>query len=150
MSGEYSRGQVPNVLVFSWAANTTSAAVQNMGVDHRGANVLMPKQLLHGANVVAVSQQVCRKRMAKCVAGHSFGQPSFPHGGLDRLLNERFVNMMTPLLAGPLVHPPIVLGENELPAPLLVGVWILASQPCKRVTRRIEPNRTRSKKALRP
>ena len=41
---------------FGWTADTTSTSIQNMGVDHRRANVLVPQEFLHGADVVAVSQ----------------------------------------------------------------------------------------------
>jgi hypothetical protein len=36
-----------------------------MGVNHRRANVLVAQEFLHGADVVAISQQVCRERIAK-------------------------------------------------------------------------------------
>ena len=32
------------------------AALKYMGVDHSGADILMPEQLLHGANVIAILQ----------------------------------------------------------------------------------------------
>ena len=35
-----------------------------MGVDHGGGHILMPEQLLHRADVVAIFQQMGRNRMA--------------------------------------------------------------------------------------
>ena len=45
-----------------WTADATSASIQNMGVDHRRANVLVPQEFLHGADVVAVGQQMGGER----------------------------------------------------------------------------------------
>ncbi len=39
------------------ALNATTAPIQNMGVDHCCAYVLVAQQFLHGADVVAVGQQ---------------------------------------------------------------------------------------------
>ena len=41
-----------------WTADTTSASIQNMRVDHRRVNVLVPQAFLQGADVVAVGQQM--------------------------------------------------------------------------------------------
>ena len=35
------------------ADNTATAFVQDMGVHHRGIDVLVPQELLHGTNIVA-------------------------------------------------------------------------------------------------
>lgn len=39
------------------------AAIQHMRVEHRGHDVFVTQQFLDGANVIAVSQEVCGKRM---------------------------------------------------------------------------------------
>ena len=57
------------------ALHTPASAVQNMGVDHGRFDVFMPEQFLNRSYIVAHFQQMCRKRMAKRVAGGSFGQP---------------------------------------------------------------------------
>lgn len=38
-----------------------SAPLQDMGIDLRGFHVLMSKQLLHGSDVIADINQMCRK-----------------------------------------------------------------------------------------
>jgi hypothetical protein len=43
------------------ADHAPAALVQNVGVDHRGGNIGMPEQLLHGAYVVAGFEQVSSK-----------------------------------------------------------------------------------------
>jgi hypothetical protein len=43
-------------------------------------------------------------------------------------LHKRFVNTVAPLLASPPIYPPILLGEDELPTPFPIGVWVFANQ----------------------
>ncbi len=43
--------------------NPLASAIQDMGIDHRRFHVTMAQQLLHRSDVVAVLQQVRRKRM---------------------------------------------------------------------------------------
>ncbi len=40
------------------ATDTSSTSVQNMGIDHCRANVLVSQEFLHGADVVAVGEQM--------------------------------------------------------------------------------------------
>ena len=41
------------------AAHALASASQDVGVDHRRANVLMPEELLHRSDVVSVLKKVC-------------------------------------------------------------------------------------------
>lgn len=38
-------------------------AIQHMRIEHRDLDVFVPQQVLDGANVIAVSQEMCGKRM---------------------------------------------------------------------------------------
>jgi hypothetical protein len=49
------------------AADAEGAAVERMGIDHRGAHVAVPQQFLDGTDVLALLQQVGRKGMAEAV-----------------------------------------------------------------------------------
>ena len=80
------------------------------------------------ADVVAVGQQVGGERMAEGVASDSPGQSGLSRSLIDRLLDERFVDVVSSLLAGLRVRPAMLLREHELPTPLPVGVGILAGQ----------------------
>ena len=51
------------------ALHPLSATVQDVGIDHRGPNVLVPKKVLDGSDIVTVAEQVRGKRVAKRVAG---------------------------------------------------------------------------------
>ena len=39
--------------------NSLTAAIQDMGIDHRGADISVPQELLNGPGVVSVFQQMC-------------------------------------------------------------------------------------------
>ena len=42
-------------------AHPFTATLEYMGIDHRGADIFMPQQLLHSADIIAIFQQVGRK-----------------------------------------------------------------------------------------
>ena len=88
----------------------------------------MAQKFLHGADVVAIGQEVRGERMPEGVAGNPFGQPSPAHRLRDGLLDERFVNVVASLLAGLGVRLAMLLRKHELPAPLAVRVRILTVQ----------------------
>ena len=50
------------------AVDPTSSLLQHMGIDHRCTHVLVPQEFLHGANVVALLQEVSRKAMAERIS----------------------------------------------------------------------------------
>jgi len=47
-----------------WTQDAAASAVEDMGVDHRRRDILVPQQLLHGPDVVAGLQQVGCKGMS--------------------------------------------------------------------------------------
>jgi len=110
------------------AAHAAPASVQDVRVDHCRSNVFVSKEFLHGTNVVTVGQQVCRERVPERMARDSLREACLPHRSLQRPRKQRFVDVMTALLAGLGVSPATFLREHELPAPLLVGIWVLAGQ----------------------
>ena len=71
-----------------------AAFLEDVGVDHRCADVCVAEQLLDGAEVVAVFEEVGRERVAKGVARCAFGD----FGELDRaaqgFLHGGFVEVM--------------------------------------------------------
>jgi hypothetical protein len=48
----------------SGAEDSADASIEDVGVDHRSANIPMPKQFLNRSDIVAIFQQVSSKRMA--------------------------------------------------------------------------------------
>ena len=61
------------------AYDPVPATVQDMRVDHRRAHVGMAQQLLDGADVVAVRQQLRRKRMPEGVTADVLGDARSVH-----------------------------------------------------------------------
>lgn len=46
-----------------WTLNASAAAIQNMRVDHRRADITVPQQLLYGPDIVPIFQQMRSERM---------------------------------------------------------------------------------------
>ena len=54
------------VLAVEWAAYAKATAIEDVGIDHDGADVSVAQQILDGADVVAVVQLVGGEGMAGC------------------------------------------------------------------------------------
>ena len=104
------------------------APVENMGIDHRRAHVLVAKKLLDGADVVALLQQVGGKRVTEGMARRRLGDPGGTDGILHRSLKHGFVKVVPASLAGDGLHVETRGGEDPLPAPFAAGVRVLAQQ----------------------
>ena len=57
-----------------------AGTVEDMGVDHSGGDILVAEQLLNGANIVVVLQQMCGKTVPKSMAAGRFSDPGGPDG----------------------------------------------------------------------
>ena len=68
--------------------------LQDVGVDHGGADVGMAEQLLHGADVGAGLQQVGGERMAQRVHGRRLGDAGGAHRRLEVALQALLVEVM--------------------------------------------------------
>ena len=65
-----------------------------MGVDHGGANIGVAEEFLDGADVVAIFEQVCCKRMAEGVGGSTFINAGEADGSFDFPLDVGFFHVM--------------------------------------------------------
>ena len=99
-----------------------------MRVDHGGLNILVPEQLLHGADVVPSPQQLGRERVPKRVWRHLLGDPGLEPRSPDRSLHRRLVEVVTSSLPGLWIPVRPCGREDPLPWPLPVGVRVLGSQ----------------------
>src|SRR5437763_2180085 len=74
------------------ADHPATTTVEDMGVDHRRADVDMPEQFLHGADIVARFEQMGRKGVTQRVRGRRFREPGItnrlPHRSLERLIGK--------------------------------------------------------------
>ena len=57
------------------AANPQRPPIEDMQVDHRGRDVAMPEQFLHGPDVVAVFQQMGREGMTERILTLPMNRP---------------------------------------------------------------------------
>jgi hypothetical protein len=62
-----------------------------VGIDHGGFDIFMPQEFLHGADIVAVLQQVGSEAMAKGMAADPFANACLQDSLLERLLQATFV-----------------------------------------------------------
>jgi hypothetical protein len=53
-----------------------AATIEHVRIDHRRAHIRVPEQLLHGANVVTVLEQMRRERMPERMAADPVGNPA--------------------------------------------------------------------------
>ena len=58
----------------------------DVGVDHGRADVLVAEQLLHGANIIAILQQMRSKTVPEGVATGGFGNAGRTEGGKSWLI----------------------------------------------------------------
>jgi hypothetical protein len=65
-----------------------------MRVDLGGGHVPVPEQLLNGADVLAVFQQVCGERVAEGVGARPFRDPGLADGILHRALEHGLVQVV--------------------------------------------------------
>jgi hypothetical protein len=63
-----------------------SGPVQNVGIDHRGSDVLVAEQLLDSTNVIAILKQMRRETVPKSVAARRLSKPSGPDGNFHSVL----------------------------------------------------------------
>jgi len=90
------------------------AAVEDVGVDHCRADVLVAEQFLDGADVVPVQQQVRGEAMAEGVAGSLFVDLGFLEGLFQRSLYGAFREMVAaygPASPGPRPYWPCMVSS---------------------------------------
>jgi hypothetical protein len=66
--------------------------------------------------------------MGQGVAGRPLDDMRISNGLLERLLQNGFIHVVSPLLGGPWVLPPVLLWENPLPTLFRWSVGILPVQ----------------------
>jgi hypothetical protein len=74
----------------------------------------MSEEFLNGAEIIAIFQQVRGKRMPQRVAIDRLSQSCVSRGLFDGSLPHRFVQMMPPVLTGPIPHRALLVeGQNR-------------------------------------
>jgi len=85
--------------------------VQDMGVDHGRADIVVPEQLLDGPYIGAGFKQVRGKRMAEGVTSCMLDNAGLPNGLLHGPLEYRLTGPVAALPAGLEILPPVLLGR---------------------------------------
>jgi hypothetical protein len=86
------------------AADAEWAAIENVGVDHGGPEVAVAEELLDGADVGAVLQEVGREGVPEGVAGDAFRDAGGGGRAADGALDARLVEVVAEPLAGGVVR----------------------------------------------
>ena len=74
--------------------DAAAPAIEDMGVDHRRADILVAEQLLDGANVIARLQEMCGERVAECVRGGGLVDTGISDGLCNGPLDGLLVDVM--------------------------------------------------------
>jgi hypothetical protein len=89
-----------------------TTAVKDVRVDHRGGYLLVPEEFLDRANallhaallrVLGLLEQIGGEAVAQRVGSDGLRNPSMPRGGVNGLLQHRFVNVVPLRFAEPRV-----------------------------------------------
>ena len=107
-----------------WAANSSSAFVQNMGINHGGTDVFVAQQFLNCTNIVSVLQEMGGEAVTKCMTADEFINPGHLRSFLDRFIQTALMNMMTPLDTASWVNGDGFSWKHILPGEFPVGVFI--------------------------
>lgn len=86
-----------------------------MGVNHRGFNILVTQQILNGADVLAVLDQVGGEGVAECVAGDALFDTSEHGCTVDGFLQCAGADVMALGQSAAWICGELRGGEEELP-----------------------------------
>ncbi len=117
------------------AANAETGAVADVGVNHRGRDILVPEEFLNGSNIIAILQEMGSKTVPKRVATRRFCDPAGPNGVFDRVLQVSFRDMVPAELAAARIDGEFLGGEDILPRPFASRVGIFPVQGAGKINR---------------
>lgn len=115
------------------AADAHGTAVEDVGVNHGGADVAVAEELLDRADVVAGLEQVRGEAVAESVAGGSFCEARGLHRVAERALEDRLVEVVAAVLTGLRVAIGARRREDPLPGPLPGGVGELDPEGAREI-----------------
>ena len=111
------------------AEDAGGAAVEDVGVDHRGGDVAVAEELLDGADVVRrLRGGGWRRSGGRCGRWRAWGCPVLRTRFLHRALQDGFVEVVAAALVGLAVEVGAGGGEDPLPDPLAAGAGVLAGE----------------------
>ena len=109
-------------------SNGAPAAVEDVGVNHRRADVPVSQQLLDRPDVVSVLEQMGGERVAECVAGDTFFDARQIRRFFDSALKNGFVQMVTTSNSGFGIQILPMRGKYPSPSPCVVCIRVLSAK----------------------
>ncbi len=106
------------------AAHAEAGTVTDVGVNHGSGDVFVAEELLDGANIVAVLEQMGSKTVPESVATGGFVDAGGADGVADGVLEVALGGVVAAFFAGARVEGDAIGGEDVLPNPMTRGVWI--------------------------
>jgi len=100
--------------------------VQHMSINHRGSHIAMSKQFLYCTDVVSPFKEMGGKGVTEYMTAYLFMQTRLYRGFFHCVLQDAFVQVMTPYFPGPGVRRKPFRGKHILPAPFFGGLRILS------------------------
>lgn len=108
--------------------DSQAAALEDVGVDHGGADVFMAEQFLNGSYVVAVLKEVGGEGVAEGVGADSFLDFGFFGGLFEGALQAGGVQVVTAFPAAARVERSFGGGEEVLPGKFTAGVRVFVCE----------------------
>ena len=105
-------------------ADPEADLIDDVQVDHGGADILVAEELLDGADVVAVAEHLSGEGVAEGVAGGGFGEAGLANSALYGALHCGGVKGGTPAAVGGRIARDFPGIEEELPAQVVPGSWV--------------------------
>jgi len=115
------------------AADGETALIKNMRIDHGRLDIGVPQKLLHGTNVVTGLEQMGGKAVAEGVWANAFGDTGQLASFVDGFLDTVFVQVMALSRAAARINGKPISGEDILPEPVTVGIWVFTLQGIRQV-----------------
>ena len=100
-------------------SDTDAWFVQDVRVNHRCGNILVPKELLDGANVVSAFEQMGGERVTQRMTRSGLVDTSRTDGVLHRSLQQTFSNVVALLFATVRIDREPRRRKNVLPGPFI-------------------------------
>ena len=115
------------------ALYASAALIEYMGVDHGSLDTGVPQQLLEGADIVAVLQQVGGERVSESVACGTLLDSGTAHGHRDLARYRAFVQVKTPTVVRAWIFPMIDDGKMYCQTQSVLAAGSLRLRACGRV-----------------
>ena len=99
-----------------------------MRIDNGRADIFVPEEFLHGANILIVFEKMRREAVTNSVAAAVLVDLGCSQGVLHRALDRGFTEVMSPGLAGTGIDSRVSGRKQVFPAPLLRRVRVFADR----------------------